>query len=132
MDERSMYRLTELFLEAWNAQDVERTVACYTEDVIYIDPNTHGAVKGSESLRRYLTKLFASWQMHWSLKEAFLFEGGNGSGALWHASIRRTGDDREVELDGMDLIVVRHDLIARNEVYFDRAALLPLMETSGS
>ncbi|RJP32109.1 MAG: nuclear transport factor 2 family protein [Actinobacteria bacterium] len=131
MDERSMYRLAEVFLEAWNTQDVDRTAACYTEDAIYVDPNTRGAVKGSEAFRRYLAKLFAAWQMHWSLREAFLFAGGNGCGVLWHASIRRTGDGREVEFDGMDLVMVRDDLIERNEVYFDRAALLPLLEASG-
>ncbi len=128
MDKDTMYELAENFLEAWNSQDVDRTASCYTEDVAYVDPNTHGAVMGSDALRRYLSKLFASWQMHWSLREAFLFDGGNGCGVLWHASIRRASGGKEVEFNGMDLVLVRDNLIERNEVYFDRTVLLPLME----
>jgi ketosteroid isomerase-like protein len=127
-----MYELAESFLEAWNSQDVDRTASCYTEDVTYVDPNTRGVVKGSDALRRYLGKLFAAWQMHWSLREAFLFDGGNGCGVLWHASIRRAGGAKEVEFDGMDLVVVRDNLVERNEVYFDRTILLPLVEAPES
>lgn len=30
------------FLAAWNSQDVERLLDCYTHDVRYRDPNTRG------------------------------------------------------------------------------------------
>ncbi len=46
---------------------------------------------------------------------------------LWHATFRRPGDSRVVEADGMDLAILRGDRLARNEVYFDRAVLAPLM-----
>jgi len=32
------------FLGAWNSQDVERVLDCYTDDVRYRDPNTRGEV----------------------------------------------------------------------------------------
>ena len=33
-----------------------------------------------------------------------------------------------VEADGMDLVLMEGDLIKRNEVYFDRAALASLIQ----
>lgn len=131
MNKDEMYQLAERFLDEWNSQDVERVVSCYTDNAVYLDPNTRGEVTGSENFRRYLTKLFTVWQMNWKLKEAFLFEGGGGCAVLWHAVIRKTGEEKEVEFDGMDLVMVRGDRIERNEVYFDRIAILPLLESAG-
>lgn len=126
--ERRHVELAERFLSAWNDQDVEAVVACYTPDAAYRDPNTRGEVRGRDALRRYLTKLFAGWQMHWETREApFGFRGIDGSAALWHASLRRKGGTQTVEIDGMDFVQLEGDLMKRNEVYYDRAALLPLM-----
>ena len=44
----------EKFLAAWNSQDVNSVLNCYTEDCIYLDPNTQGSVNGHDSLRKYL------------------------------------------------------------------------------
>lgn len=119
--------LISRFLDAWNSQDVERVVACYTEDVCYRDPNTRGHVEGRDALRRYLRKLFAEWQMTWASREVFELAGEGGAAFLWHATFRRPGGDQVIEADGMDLAVLRGDLLARNEVYFDRSGLAPLL-----
>lgn len=123
MNETTMLSLAEQFLAAWDSQDIERVLACYTEDLVYTDPNTRGAVKGKEAMRRYLTKLFAAWTMTWSLREAHLFDGGRGCSVLWHATFQQAAGGPTVEADGMDLVLMREDLIQRNEVYFDRGAL---------
>jgi ketosteroid isomerase-like protein len=122
-----MHELAEGMLDAWNSQDVDRVVARYTEDVIYVDPNTSGAVKGAEALTKYLSKLFSAWKMTWELKEAYLFEDRNGCAFMWHASLRRVEGGQAVEVDGMDLVIVEGDLVKRNEVYFDRMAIAALM-----
>jgi ketosteroid isomerase-like protein len=121
-----MYQLAESFLDAWNTQDVERVLACYTDDVRYVDPNTNGPVEGAEAMRRYLTKLFRSWKMQWRLKEAFMFDNHGGCAVLWRATLQRSEGGKSVDIDGMDLAVVRGDRLERNEVYFDRAALASL------
>jgi ketosteroid isomerase-like protein len=128
MDRDRILKLSESFLDAWNVQDIDRVVATYTDDVVYLDPNTRGEVKGSDALRRYLKKLFEAWEMTWSLKEFFPFEGGDGSAVLWHATIKKRGGEKVVEFDGMDLVQVRDDRISRNEVYFDRVALMELLQ----
>ena len=127
MDDSRMYQLAERILSEWNTQDVERVVAVYTDDVTYVDPNTRGAVRGADMLRRYLKKLFARWKMHWSLREAYLFDDRDGCAVLWHATFQKPEGGDVVEADGMDFVRVRGDRIERNEVYFDRAVLAPLL-----
>ena len=123
MDVEEARRLTEAILSAWNRQDMEGVLACYTEDCVYLDPNTRGPVVGHEALRRYLSRLFQQWQMHWSLREFFLFEDGSGGAFLWHAQLTPASGGKTAEIDGMDLVAVREGKLSRNEVYFDRMVL---------
>lgn len=127
MDDSRVQSIAESFIAGWNSQDVERVAALYTDDVTYIDPNTRGAVKGGDAIRRYLKKLLGRWEMHWSLREAFPLVGNDGFAALWTATIRPPSGSEIVEMRGMDLIMMRGDLVERNEVYFDRSVLAPLM-----
>ena len=116
-------KLTEKFLSAWNDQDVNKVLSCYTEDCTYLDPNTKGAVSRHEALRKYLSKLFQQWKMHWSLREFFLLHDENGVAFLWHAQLTPARGGKTFEIDGMDLVIVRKDRMHRNEIYFDRMAL---------
>jgi len=120
-------RIVRKVLDAWNAHDVERVVACYTPDLVYRDPGTRGEVRGADALRRYLTKMFASWRMHWSPREVFPLEGTNGAAFLWRATLTPLGGDTTVEVEGMDLALIEGERLKRNEVYFDRAVLAPLL-----
>lgn len=120
--------ISERLISAWNAQDVDRVLACYTDDVVYLDPNTRGEVRGADAFRRYLTKLFAAWEMEWTVKVSHRLAGPEGTASLWHATLRPTDGDRAVEVDGMDLVLLEGDLVKRNEVYYDRAVLAPLLE----
>ena len=122
--------LTEIegpLVAAWNAHDVEAVVACYTDDLVYIDPNTRGPVKGATAMRRYLTKLFGSWEMHWTIKQVFPLADRDGSAALWRASLTARPTGKTAEIDGMDLVLIEGSKVKRNEVYYDRAALAPLV-----
>jgi ketosteroid isomerase-like protein len=123
MDQQRLDRLIDRFLDAWTAQDVERVLDCYTEDLRYRDPNTRGEVQGRENLRRYLTKLYGAWQMSWARREVYELQGVEGVAFLWRATFRRPGGSEVLEADGMDLAVLRGDRLARNEVYFDRTVL---------
>ncbi len=132
MELEQLKAISEPLLAAWNDQDPDRVVACYTDDLVYIDPNTRGAVEGAEAFRRYLTKLFRAWQMHWEVKETFPLKDTDGAASLWRASFRRVGGEAEVQVDGMDLVLIEGDRLRRNEVYFDRAALAPLLAEEGA
>ncbi len=127
MTKAQLTTLAERLFDGWNRQDVEAVVACYTDDVVYVDPNTRGAVEGADAMRRYLGKLFGRWEMHWSLRELFPLADVDGAAALWHASFRKPGGGQTVEADGMDLVLLDGNRVKRNEVYFDRAVLAPLV-----
>lgn len=120
-------RIARQVLEAWNTHDVERVVACYTPDLVYRAPGTRGEVRGADAFRRYLTKLFATWRMHWSARDVFPLEGTNGTAVLWRATLTPRGGNTTVEVEGMDLAVLEGDRLKRNEVYFDRLALAGLL-----
>ena len=124
MERKEVIELSERFLEAWNTQDVETVIACYTPDLEFRDPNTKGTVNGADAMRRYLKKLFDNWQMHWSLREAYPFSDTDGEAVLWHATLRKEGTDKTVVIDGMDLVLIENGLIKRNEVNFDRVPLV--------
>ena len=132
MDESRIQKHAERFIGAWNSHDPELVASIYTDDVIYVDPSTRGAVEGGDALRRYLKKLLGKWKMQWSLREAYPLEGKEGYAALWRASLQYEGRGSVVEVNGMDLILMRGELVERNEVYFDRSVLAPLMGTETS
>jgi nuclear transport factor 2 (NTF2) superfamily protein len=115
---------TRVVIDAWNRQAVEDVVACYTEDCVYRDPNTRGAVEGRDALRRYLSRLFEDWTMEWTIKEIHPFATGEGGAFLWRAELGAKAGGGKKRVHGMDFVLLRGELIARNEVYFDRAALL--------
>lgn len=117
---------SKLMYDAWNRQDVEAVLDRYTEDTLYSDPNTRGMVEGREALRRYLTKLFSQWQMSWATRDYYLFGEDDGIAVLWRATLQRKDSDRKIEVDGMDLVLMKGDKVRRNEVYFDRATLAEL------
>ena len=123
-------RIATRVLDAWNTHDVERVVACYTPDLVYRDPGTRGEVRGADAFRRYLTRMFGSWRMHWAAREIFPLGDPSGSAVLWRATLTPVGGDTAVEVEGMDLVVLEGERLKRNEVYFDRAALLPLLGAS--
>ncbi len=127
MEGKRMYELIETFLSAWNSQDVERVVACYTDDLVYRDPNTQGEVQGADSMRRYLKKLFSAWEMTWAMREMRPLHDEKGGAFLWRATFKRPNGKQVVEADGMDLALIEGERISRNEVYFDRAVLAPLL-----
>jgi ketosteroid isomerase-like protein len=123
MAQETALRLSTTVLDAWNRQDVDSVLACYTPDCVYLDPNTRGPVLGHDALRRYLTRLFDKWRMHWSMREFFPFGEGDSGDFLCHATLTPAGGGTTAEIDGMDLALVRDGLLYRNEVYFDRMAL---------
>ena len=123
MEREEALKLTDGFLSAWNSQDVDGVLACYTEDCVYQDPNTRGPVVGHGALRPYLTKLFEGWNMHWSMREFFQFAGGDGGAFLWTAHLTPASGGKTAEIDGMDLVMLRGGKLCRNEVYFDRMTL---------
>ncbi len=109
------------WLPAWTGNDPERLVSFYAPDVYYSDPALAHGVRGRDALLAYFRQLLARnpkwiWTHRGSLplEDGFLNE--------WHASIPAGAS--VIEIDGVCTVQLRAGLIHRNEVYFDRSALL--------
>src|SRR5262245_17009312 len=127
-DRQRLARLAEEVLSAWNTQDVDAVLARYTDDLLYLDPNTRGSVSGRDAMRAYLTKLFSRWTMTWEAGEIFPLDGADGVAIRWTGTLALAGEEDSVAIGGLDLVILEGDLVKRNEVYFDRspvAALIP-------
>ena len=122
-------RIADHVLSTWSTQDVERVLDCYTDDLVYLDPNTRGPVVGRDAMRAYLAKLYSRWTMTWERDgdEIFPLEGTDGVAIRWVGTLAPAGESRSVDVGGIDLVILEGDLIARNEVYFDRSPLAALM-----
>lgn len=127
MDIAELKKVEGPLVAAWNDHDVEAVVACYSDNLVYVDPNTRGPVEGADAMRRYLTKLFDRWEMHWTIKQIFPLADVDGSAALWRASLMARATGKTAEVDGMDLVLIEDGKVKRNEVYYDRALLAPLV-----
>jgi hypothetical protein len=62
--------------------------------------------------------------MRWALREFFLFADGEGGAFLWDATLTPAQGGPTAEIHGMDLVTLRGDKLLRNEVYFDRMAMV--------
>lgn len=103
------------WLQAWSDKDVDRLAAFYSADTRYMDPQTPMGLQGREALRGYLTQLFASTPpMRYVPEEVWAIEGGYCG--RWYCVI---GEDPGAApaLRGFDLVQMRGDEIALNEVY---------------
>ena len=102
------------WLSAWTAKDVPRLVAFYTEDCIYKDPQIAAGLTGHAALRQYLTGLFAATPpMTYTPEE--IWPTHDGFCGRWYCAIGDNGAGGR--LRGFDLVVLKADKIALNEVY---------------
>ena len=114
-------RFAERWLPAWTGNDPELLASFYTEDAFYTDPAIPDGVRGRAALLDYFRKLLGrnpDWV--WEHEGSIPIE--NGFLNRWRASI--PVGDGEVVCRGVCTVQMREGLIARNEVFFDRAPLL--------
>jgi hypothetical protein len=118
------------WLPAWTGNEPERLADFYSDDAFYLDPGIPEGIKGKTELLRYFKKLLAQnpkWV--WTQIEGIPLDGGFLN--KWHASIPVGANIVEcvgvcfVQFDGQGKI-------CRNEVYFDRSALIAeIMRSKG-
>ena len=115
----------ERWLPAWSGNRPELLTSFYSEDTFYCDPAIPDGVRGRDALLAYFRRLLAHnphWV--WTQRGAIPLEGGFLN--LWHAAI--PVGERTLELEGVCTVQLRGGLIASNQVYFDRSALLAAIE----
>jgi hypothetical protein len=120
-DTEQARRFAERWLPAWSGNRPELLASFYSDDVFYCDPARPDGVRGRAALLDYFRKLLGR-NPDWVWTQRGSVPMQHGFLNLWHASIP-AGAGR-VEIDGACTVQLRDGLIYRNEVYFDRSALL--------
>ena len=111
MNSSDIDRFNADWLRGWTDKDVERLLQFYAEDCVYKDPQTAAGLTGHEALRGYLTGLFAATPaMTYTPDEVWPIQGGFCG--RWFCEIEGGG-----RLRGFDLVILKGDRIALNEVY---------------
>jgi len=115
-------RFAQSWLPAWSGNDPERLASFYADDAFYLDPGVPAGIRGKPALLEYFRKLLAynpAWV--WSQIEGIPMQDGFLN--KWHAKI--PVGDTTIEVVGVCLVQLdAGGKIRRNEVYFDRSALL--------
>ena len=129
LSDAEIFKATADCIAAWNTLDVEKTLATYSDDVVYRDPGTHRQIHGKDALRKYLTKFFQVWDMVFRVTEDRRLAGSNGQVCVWDVDIKRHGTDGPtVTCSGMDIIHVRDGQLTRDEAFMDRLPMQVLLE----
>ena len=121
MTQQDALAFCERWLAAWTGNQPDALLAFYAEDALYRDPAFPGGLQGYTALRPYFTKLLAA-NPEWVWKAVEAHQTPQGFTLKWHARIPTPSGT--VEEDGLDIVELADGRITRNEVYFDRAALL--------
>lgn len=109
------------WLTAWTGNQPEHLVRYYSDDAYYRDPARPGGIRGRNALLEYFRKLLKknpAWV--WTAKE--IIPTAQGFVLKWTATIPIASGT--VITEGLDIVELRGEQIVRNEVYFDRSALL--------
>lgn len=121
MREGKILEFCSRWLSSWTGNDPERLIDFYAQDTFYSDPAVRDGIQGRDRLLDYLTGLLdANPDWEWEAVEAF--PTMRGFTLKWKATIP-VGDDVITEY-GLDIVETEDGRITRNEVYFDRTALM--------
>jgi ketosteroid isomerase-like protein len=106
----------------WDRGDVEEVLAGYTDDVDYFEVGGRRC-RGRNELRRYLERYFATWDNRWHITRIHRLADTPGVVAFWDIEARKRGADRADTVSGMDLLMLRGELVELDWAYFDSAQL---------
>jgi len=124
----AMVELCDRWLESWTGGESERLLSFFAEDATYRDPAHPGGLQGHAELGPYFSALLQH-NPDWTWRRVEFIPTGTGFTLKWRATI--PVGESVLHEEGLDIVEVRDGKITRNEVYFDRAALLRLMRGAG-
>ncbi|MDR3498789.1 MAG: nuclear transport factor 2 family protein [Parvibaculum sp.] len=111
------------WLKAWTNKDVPRLLAFYSADAIYKDLQVPDGLRGQDALGAYLKGLFAQTPpMRYEPHE--IWPTHDGFCGRWYCTIDGA-DGAKTYLRGFDLVVLKDERIALNEVYVHPVTDLP-------
>lgn len=124
MDKNDALDFCLRWLPSWTGNRPDLLLEFYAPDAFYSDPVCREGLRGRASLAAYFTKLL-SRNPGWKWEAVEVFPHPEGFTLKWRAAIP-AGAVTLTEY-GLDIVELRDGLITRNEVFFDRTALLAAM-----
>ncbi len=125
MNKPEILELCKRWLPAWTGNKPEKLISFYAETAFYRDPANIYGLKGYDQILPYFKKLLAA-NPNWIWEAVEIFPTERGFNAKWKATIP-VGKDTIIEY-GIDIVEVENGKITRNEVYFDRSALVEALK----
>lgn len=121
MDASEAKAFCDGWLAAWTGNRPAALLAFYADDALYRDPGRPHGLRAHAQLRPYFERLLeANPAWEWHALEVFPTPGGFT--LKWRARIPVGAE--VIEEEGLDIVEVDAGRITRNEVYFDRSAIL--------
>ncbi len=124
MDIDDAKRFCDAWLPAWTGNRPEALLEFYADEAVYRDPARSKGLRGRTALETYFGKLLAA-NPAWVWRAVKIMPTTGGFTLKWEARIP-TPKGELVE-QGLDIVEIASGRITRNEVYFDRAALIAAM-----
>lgn len=116
-----VFAFCDAWLASWTGNQPEKLLSFYAEDAYYSDPAKREGLRGHEQIAPYFKKLLA-FNPAWTWRALEIIPNSSGFTLKWEATIPAQGQD--ITETGLDIVEIKEGKITRNEVYFDRSALL--------
>ena len=100
---------------AWNDQDLDAIMACYTPGIVFTNYNAGESATGAAAVREHLAGIFAGWP-DLRFRGRRLYVCHEFAVSEWTATATHR-DGRRLEWDGVDVFPFEGGLIARKDVY---------------
>ncbi|MGD0855207.1 MAG: nuclear transport factor 2 family protein [Dehalococcoidia bacterium] len=126
MEIQAAQELCNRWLPAWTGNCPDKLIEFYAADAFYSDPVRREGLRGHAQILPYFERLLAQ-NPQWKWEAVELFPTDKGFTGKWKATIP-AGNTTVIEY-GVDIVEVADGKITRNEVYFDRVALLKAVGT---
>lgn len=110
------------WLAAWTGNRPQELIEFYDDQAYYADPARPMGLQGRDQILPYFQRLLAK-NPAWVWRRRELWATPKGFVLLWDAQIP-TSEGSSVSIRGVDVVEVEGGRIRRNEVFFDRSALL--------
>lgn len=123
MNHDSAKEFCDKWLSAWTGGKaaVKRLLSFYNENAFYLDSMLPMGLTGHEDIKIYFERLLSRYP-DWSYRAVEIIPTEKGFVLKWELAIP-VGKDKITTM-GLDIVEVVENLITRNEVYFDRTALM--------
>lgn len=123
MDHDSAKEFCDKWLSAWTGGKtaVENLLSFYDKDAFYLDAMWPMGLTGREVMKKYFEKLLSRYP-DWRYRAIDIIPAEKGFVLKWELTVPMGNEKTTIR--GLDIVEVVGNLITRNEVYFDRTALV--------